>query len=569
MGAPVTQFSHDDIDPSTVSVPSFGHDDIDPASIQGPDTSLLSKIGNAATSFGKAVDSVTAAPTRAAIFAAQKGDNPAAAFRDQFAGDPEKAPTGEMIAAKIGLSTQGKPGFTAAEQQAFDEKYNPGLAQMMQLSKQKYQDQELPSPASVAGHFVDLAADPTLLLPVSKALKIGETVGDVGARYAPKVVDALKDFAERMAVNATGATGAQAAKFDANAGRELLNRNVVQFGDSQAQIAKRASGEVSKAESGIDSSLNSLQSQGVKIDESKIAENLQNQVTELRKRGSQAGVADQLQKVVDNMKAASEARGTSELGVLEGEQEKRGWNKAAKNWADPNAGQAGKAAYQEVRGAVEDAATAANPELADKFTSAKKTYGLMAPIEEAAEKRAGTQKQSQLGNLMDTGAFLSAYHEAGGGVEGFAAGLATVAGRRVISPRLASSLAVSSDKLANGLRNIPEFAKMADSDPVAFKALTAHLALGTSDEAQQALKAAQNPPAKGPDKWANDGHQKLIDHAQVPKDQSLLEKSKASLLADPKTKSLLIQASDLKPGSKAMDSVLSKIKAKAKIASDE
>ncbi len=74
---------------------------------------------------------------------------------------------------------------------------------------------------------------------------------------------------------------------------------------------------------------------------------------------------------------------------------------------------------------------------------------------------------------------------------------------------------------------------------------------------------------KGPDKWAKDGHQKLMDHAEDPKDQEMLQKSKGAMISDPKSKQLLIQASDLKPGSKAMESVLSKIKAKAKVASDE
>lgn len=36
MGAPVTQFSHNDIDPSSIQAPSFGHDEIDPSSIKAP-----------------------------------------------------------------------------------------------------------------------------------------------------------------------------------------------------------------------------------------------------------------------------------------------------------------------------------------------------------------------------------------------------------------------------------------------------------------------------------------------------------------------------------------------------
>lgn len=61
---------------------------------------------------------------------------------------------------------------------------------------------------------------------------------------------------------------------------------------------------------------------------------------------------------------------------------------------------------------------------------------------------------------------------------------------------------------------------------------------------------------KGPDKWASDGFNKLLEHSG---DQNLKD-SKQKMLSDPKTKDLLIKASDLKPGSKAMDEIMSKIK---------
>lgn len=65
-------------------------------------------------------------------------------------------------------------------------------------------------------------------------------------------------------------------------------------------------------------------------------------------------------------------------------------------------------------------------------------------------------------------------------------------------------------------------------------------------------------PEKGPDKWASDGVKKLQEHdpssgISDPETISRLKKSK-------KGKDLLIQASDLKPGTKAMDNVLRKIK---------
>jgi hypothetical protein len=57
-------------------------------------------------------------------------------------------------------------------------------------------------------------------------------------------------------------------------------------------------------------------------------------------------------------------------------------------------------------------------------------------------------------------------------------------------------------------------------------------------------------PATGPDAWAQQGHSKLgIQH------QGLASR----LLSDPKGKQLLIQASDLKPGSAAMKNLMKQI----------
>lgn len=66
--------------------------------------------------------------------------------------------------------------------------------------------------------------------------------------------------------------------------------------------------------------------------------------------------------------------------------------------------------------------------------------------------------------------------------------------------------------------------------------------------------ADKNSPKKGPDKWANDGLEKLKEH-----DPQMLNRIPASALKDPKAKELLIKASDLKPGSKAMTDILERI----------
>jgi len=77
-------------------------------------------------------------------------------------------------------------------------------------------------------------------------------------------------------------------------------------------------------------------------------------------------------------------------------------------------------------------------------------------------------------------------------------------------------------------------------------------------ETPNALIATSEKPKKGPDKWANDGIQKLLEHDKGGEinDSVVIQE----LLKTQKGKKLLIEASDLTPGSKAMENVMQKIR---------
>lgn len=74
--------------------------------------------------------------------------------------------------------------------------------------------------------------------------------------------------------------------------------------------------------------------------------------------------------------------------------------------------------------------------------------------------------------------------------------------------------------------------------------------------------AANNKPTKGPEKWANDGFDKLLQHVDDPDEIKKLNDMKAKLFSDPRAKEKLADASGLKPGSKAMDKILKDIQDK-------
>ncbi len=360
----------------------------------------------------------------------------------------------------------------------------------------------------------------------------------------------LRKSAEELAENATGATRVQAEKFSEGSGRKLLDDRIVGFGDDAERIAEKANASIRQSEGAIDSSLKTLDETGVTVDTEKILEKLEQKLVELKKDPSQSDVARKVESIMQDIQASGPDLVTSSAA----EQTKRGFNRMAKNWQDPEKGQAGKIAYRAYRDAVEETATRANPAVAETFKDAKKNFGQLAPIVDAAEKRASQLKQSPLGGLLDTAAVIGGASTSDDPLAGGALGLGASVLRRKVSPRLASSMAVTFDKMSKQLLNDPAIFSAAKANPEAFRsAVFGLLETRGGQSAPVALpRAAEAEPKRGEEKWADDGMKKLIE--------SGIEASAAeALMNTTKGRKLLIEASDLKPGSKAMNSVLARI----------
>lgn len=280
----------------------------------------------------------------------------------------------------------------------------------------------------------------------------------------------MKNGAEDLAVNATGATGAQAEKFADNAGRELLDRGQIKFGDSAKNISDRVRGSLDDVNAGLDNSLKTLDSKGAVVKTADIVDDLTNKINALKKDPSQADVVRKMQTIIDDIQAT----GVEGVPLSEAEKIKRGFNRISGNWQDPEKGMAGKNAYLTYKNAVENSAEALDPEIAKQFVEQKKSFQLLNPIEEAASRRANTLNQSPFGGLLDTAA--GAYGLSDPDSFTGKAALA-IAGRRLIAPRLASSAAVTMDKLSKVLiSNSPKFARLAETNPKAFTMLVNDLA---------------------------------------------------------------------------------------------
>lgn len=134
---------------------------------------------------GEFVDSYTGAPTRAAVGAVQTGQNPIAAFLQQFGEDPHQAPTGKDIAKKAGL------GDTSLSD-VFPDLYSPTGDEWFKFKKGGMLD---PTASGAAGLGIDIAADWTNLIPVSLAAKSlaqgGAKTAEIGAKAAAKGADLI------------------------------------------------------------------------------------------------------------------------------------------------------------------------------------------------------------------------------------------------------------------------------------------------------------------------------------------------------------------------------------------
>lgn len=181
------------------------------AKISGPST--MDSVMRAVGEVGKAVDTYTGAPARAALseltrttpeFNKDKPSffgnivNAAKAGYDQFGADPSLAPTGKDIAtSRLGLSDKplatNIPTFKFSNEIPQDELAKLKAAGIKPDALGRYQmgSTEGFSPAGMAGLGIDIAADPLNLVPVGTVLrgtgKLAGVAGDIAGGLAKKI----------------------------------------------------------------------------------------------------------------------------------------------------------------------------------------------------------------------------------------------------------------------------------------------------------------------------------------------------------------------------------------------
>lgn len=269
-----------------------------------------------------------------------------------------------------------------------------------------------------------------------------------------KVSQYLRNKAAQLAETATGATGAQSANFVPGTGRKLLNKGIIKFGSSPADIGKNAESALDAAQA---SKMGLIEKDlaGASVDRNKVYDAIQKKIAALRGDESQTALVRQLESKLDDVIGAADASGSS-IPLSKSEGVRRGFDKAAK-WdsnSDAPTREANKVLANIYRESGEDAAKAVNPSAAEQFKGEKTLQHTLLPVVEAAEKRAAQLKQSPHGGLLDmTSGGLGATV---GGVVGGPAGAALGAGAglaaKALRPRYASMGAIGADALSQMLR---------------------------------------------------------------------------------------------------------------------
>lgn len=246
------------------------------------------------------------------------------------------------------------------------------------------------------------------------------------------------DKAEKLAVMATGATGKQASTFAPGTGRALLDNGAVKFGRSQAGIAGAAQDVLDSTGEKIGSIIQDLSDKGATASREDLIKGLQSKIDELSGNQAELDTVRKLKSIQEDI-----AAGPEKPSLKLTEETKRSFQERAKsgdNYNDESA--AGMAADVYKQGA-ENVASTANPEAGQAFKNAKTLYGQLAPAASAANRRAMTTAQSPQGGLLDFVAYG-------------AAGMPGVIAKKVVAPRVNSSLAATANGLSKMLKSTPQ-----------------------------------------------------------------------------------------------------------------
>lgn len=414
----------------------------------------------------------------------------------------------------------------------------------------------------------------------------GETVGEVAedslkgaaigagtAALAPvlgkglaKVGRNAKGTAERLAARAVGAERGTIKKIgQANvqkAGRYALDEGIVTPMASADDLVSRNQTAQGRGAKMMDEVYSSIDDVGAStFNPLDVATKVDDELGGFYRSPINRGETKQLENTLESIMM----RGDKNIPIKEAQTLKRELGRVA-NWKNnlniTEKEKMARAAYGMVSDAIDDAVengakVIGKSSIDDTLARGKHLYSQSKTVENLLENKVAREQGNKLMGLTDwfllgAGAPVAAA-TGGASVPGTVAVLTAKKGLEKFG---ASTAAVASDKVAKALAKAPEAASKVARSPVAAQSLTARpLRTGAQKALSQVADKKDDKPKRGPEKWASDGFEKILEHSN-----GNFKGNKGAMLKNPKAKNLLIAASELKPGSKAMANIFRKIK---------
>lgn len=441
---------------------------------------------------------------------------------------------------------------------------------------------------------------------------IGIGLGAAGNKIASKIAgapealastqDGLETLAEKNALRSIGAQKTQMKQLLKSGGpdkvkevgRFVINESLAPAGAGVEEIAENAQRVKKAAGEQIGAVFDKIDSSGnaSKFDRKTIAQAMRDALTgdeDVSGSLHSKKVMPQLEELITDFESKPGAADARELLKLKGQYDKE-INYAKKAMDLPALQQGYKNIRTTINEAINERAEALSNkvrgQLGDELRAANKRYSLASSASEIAENKLAQEGNNffSLTDKMAGGVGALAGMTTGGitSIPKAAAAMMASKALRTYGPAVgtsaldaaagaagkASSLASKAGSLipsavAKAAKQGAQAAESASGElaPAAREVFTGSTRPAFDRAAgARASSAESDQPAKGETKWANDGLKKLMEHGRNPAE---LAGRKAELLADPKIRQLLINASDLKPGSKAMDKILEKVRASA------
>lgn len=416
----------------------------------------------------------------------------------------------------------------------------------------------------LGGMLVDSATGATIGAVTGKVLEKG---APVLKKATEKVGAKAGEIAERMAARAVGAERATVKKLGMgkvrDIGRHALDEGILSPLASTDDLIARNTAAEARGVSKMNEAYRAIDDAGAStFNPLDVATKVDDQIGGFYRSPINRGETRQLENTLETILM----RGEGNIPLKEAQVLKQELGKVA-NWKNnlnlTDKERMAREAYGIVSKAIDDAAESGSKAigkegLAETLRQGKVLVGRSKGAEELLKNKAAREQGQKLGfGLTDTiwGGAALGY---GGMTNDWKTAGGLMLAKKGLEKYGAQNAALALNKVSKAFLKSPDIAEVAKKSPAVVQAIVSRLEGKSPSLPRAGDGGEEQAQLKGKEKWTVAGFDKVRKHSGG----NLLEDPVVAsrVLSSPRGVELLMAASDLKPGSKAMESVLSKLK---------